>query len=335
MPSLRSVFLPLFLAGALIASAQRPARPNIIFAFADDWGRYASIYRDPARATPNDVIATPHFDALARGGLLFNDAHCSAPSCTPSRGAVFTGRHFYRNGSASQLHHPWPAGTPDPAVSLPGFLPLLEAAGYRVGVSYKTHVPPPLYGGRAAIHEPAGSLGGAYNRVARLLRDATDLAATREQINGEVRRNLATLIDSAAACSPRRWLSSPAILGSSGPATPSIARPTTGRRRPHPSVFERRVTCSLRFMHLPAILLLAAATAGGAALAAAEPVPFSRVQIDDAFWSPRIRRTQAITLPRLLDLAEPQGSSTTSGSPPAARRERPAPITRPTPMSTN
>ena len=31
-------------------------RPNVLFCFSDDWGRYASIYRDPDRPGLNDVI---------------------------------------------------------------------------------------------------------------------------------------------------------------------------------------------------------------------------------------------------------------------------------------
>ena len=205
-----ALFLLLVLATGSLLGATASARPNIVFAFADDWGRYASAYRDSARPTLNDVIETPHFDRLARGGVLFWDAHCSAPSCTPSRGAVLTGRHFYRNGSASQLHHPWPKGTPDPATGLPSWPNLLRAAGYHVGLTYKTHVPAPFYGGRAAIHEPAGGLGGAYDRVAKMLHESTDLAATRAQILGEVRGNLATLIDSAGTA-PFAWWCSPVL----------------------------------------------------------------------------------------------------------------------------
>ncbi|MEY2880547.1 MAG: Choline-sulfatase [Verrucomicrobiota bacterium] len=209
MPRVAPLLL-LLLAPVSLLGAAAPARPNIVFAFADDWGRYASAYRDAARPTLNDVIETPHFDRLARGGVLFWDAHCSAPSCTPSRGAVLTGRHFYRNGSAAQLHHPWPKDTPDPATSLASWPNLLRAAGYRVGLTYKTHVPAPLYGGRAAIHEPAGSLGGAYDRVAKMLHDSTDLAATRAQILGEIRGNLAALIDSAGP-QPFAWWCSPVL----------------------------------------------------------------------------------------------------------------------------
>ena len=69
-------------AAASRSAAQGDARPNIIFAFADDWGRYASAYREPGRPTINDAIYTPNFDTLATGGVLFWDAHVSAPSCS-------------------------------------------------------------------------------------------------------------------------------------------------------------------------------------------------------------------------------------------------------------
>ena len=36
------------------------AIPNILVFLADDWGRNASCYRDPARASVNDVIETPN-----------------------------------------------------------------------------------------------------------------------------------------------------------------------------------------------------------------------------------------------------------------------------------
>ena len=43
-------------------------RPNILFAFADDWGRQASIYaKIEGSGGINDVAKTPHFDKLARG----------------------------------------------------------------------------------------------------------------------------------------------------------------------------------------------------------------------------------------------------------------------------
>ena len=43
-------------------------RPNILFVFADDWGRYASSYAKLKPGTPSDLIATPNFDRLAKEG---------------------------------------------------------------------------------------------------------------------------------------------------------------------------------------------------------------------------------------------------------------------------
>src|SRR5687768_4809516 len=61
------------------AQAQSAARPNILFLLADDWmWPHASIAGEPA-------VKTPTFDALAKRGVLFTNAHVSAPSCTPSR----------------------------------------------------------------------------------------------------------------------------------------------------------------------------------------------------------------------------------------------------------
>ncbi len=43
-------------------------RPNILFFFADDWGRYASIYSEPETPSLNDVIKTPNIDRIANEG---------------------------------------------------------------------------------------------------------------------------------------------------------------------------------------------------------------------------------------------------------------------------
>ncbi len=97
-----------FLISALISlawtmSALAEDRPNILFCFSDDWGLYASIYRDAQRPGLNDVIHTPTLDAIGRSGVVFNDAFVSAPSCTPSRAAVSTEMPFYRCGRQKRL----------------------------------------------------------------------------------------------------------------------------------------------------------------------------------------------------------------------------------------
>ena len=46
-------------------------RPNILFCFSDDWGRYASIYRNPERPGLNDAIDTPALDSIGKSGVVF------------------------------------------------------------------------------------------------------------------------------------------------------------------------------------------------------------------------------------------------------------------------
>ena len=53
-------------------------RPNILFAFADDWGRHASIYPQiDGTGGINDLVQTPNFDKVARSGVLFRNAFVS------------------------------------------------------------------------------------------------------------------------------------------------------------------------------------------------------------------------------------------------------------------
>ena len=46
-------------------------KPNIVFAFADDWGRYASAYQGrPRENSIHELIKTPNFDWVADEGAL-------------------------------------------------------------------------------------------------------------------------------------------------------------------------------------------------------------------------------------------------------------------------
>ena len=88
----------------LSLAVQAAKKPNILFAFADDWGRYASAYaKVDGRPSPNDVVRTPHFDRVAREGVLFKNAFVTAPSCTPCRSSLLSGQYFYRTGRAAIL----------------------------------------------------------------------------------------------------------------------------------------------------------------------------------------------------------------------------------------
>ncbi len=133
------LLLPLHPEGVAQSSGERP---NILFAFADDWGYPdASVYGQAGLETPN-------FDRVARQGALFERAFVASPSCTPSRGAVLSGQHVWRLGPAANLWSTMPE-------DVPLYTDLLEQAGYHVGHTRKGWGPGRLKpGGRK--QNPAG-----------------------------------------------------------------------------------------------------------------------------------------------------------------------------------
>ena len=128
---------------ALCTAAQTPAsaRPNIVFAIADDWGwPHAGAYGD-------EGVKTPTFDRLAMEGVLVENAYISSPSCTPSRGAIITGQQFWRLGPAGNLWSVWPS-------TFPEYPRMFAGEGYFVG-SYRKG-----WGPGTAILKVAELVGG-------------------------------------------------------------------------------------------------------------------------------------------------------------------------------
>ena len=66
-------------------------RPNIVFVLTDDQG-----YGDLS-CNGNPILKTPNIDRLHHEGVRFSDFHVS-PTCSPTRSALMTGRHEFRNG---------------------------------------------------------------------------------------------------------------------------------------------------------------------------------------------------------------------------------------------
>lgn len=165
-------------------------RPNILFCFADDWGRYARAYdaADGRRPSPNQVIVTPNVDRVAREGALFRHAFVNAPSCTPCRSALLSGRYFFATGRAAILQGAeWDS-------SIPTWPLLLRDAGYHIGKMYKVWSPgTPTdagYGGQQHAYEKAGRAFCDFSEnVTKLVAEGVPLAEAKERMYAQVREN--------------------------------------------------------------------------------------------------------------------------------------------------
>ncbi|MFT4550782.1 MAG: N-sulfoglucosamine sulfohydrolase [Verrucomicrobiales bacterium] len=107
-----------YLLWALSSNAED--RPNILIMISDDQSfPHTSAYG-------SKMVQTPNFDRIARAGILFDNAYCAAPGCSPSRAAFLTGRHIW------QIEH---AGTHASSFDKKyrTFMDLLAEAGYATG----------------------------------------------------------------------------------------------------------------------------------------------------------------------------------------------------------
>jgi arylsulfatase A-like enzyme len=188
---------------ACLGAAETPDRPNIVFCFADDWGRYAGAYAkvDGDRPSLNQLIRTPHIDRMAAEGAIFRNAFVTAPSCTPCRSSLLSGQYFFRTHMGAILSGArW-----DNAI--PTYPLMLRDAGYHIGKMYKVWSPgtpaDAPYGGQKYAFEKAGR---AYNRFSAnatlMVRDGSTFEAAKGKLLGQVRTNFASFLDATPSGKP-------------------------------------------------------------------------------------------------------------------------------------
>ena len=80
-------------------------QPNILWIIVDDMSAHFSSYGE-------ELIETPHVDALAKRGVQFNNAYVTAPVCSTCRSAFITGMyqttigaHHHRSGRGTEKIH--------------------------------------------------------------------------------------------------------------------------------------------------------------------------------------------------------------------------------------
>lgn len=116
-----------------IALAARPRpRPNLIVFYADDQANLAVGYAS------NGLYKTPNLDRLARRGVTFSSAYCSAITCVPARTTFLSGLHYHRAEKAD-------LGDTYVRPLKPGawtWAHALRARGYRTALFGKGHFAP-------------------------------------------------------------------------------------------------------------------------------------------------------------------------------------------------
>ncbi|MEM7033645.1 MAG: sulfatase [Chloroflexota bacterium] len=169
-------------------------KPNIVFAFADDWGRYASAYR--AHEGPNSLnqlIETPNFDRVANEGVLFKNAVVPAPSCTPCRSSILSGQYFWQTGLGAILQGAiWDE-------SIPTYPLELEKVGYHIGYTYKVWSPGKAinapYGKDRTRYEPAGWNFGRFSHWVTEQAPEMGVESAKEALLDETRQNFDAFLE--------------------------------------------------------------------------------------------------------------------------------------------
>lgn len=111
-----------------VRAADNKAAPNIVFVITDDQG-----YGDLS-CHGNPVLKTPHLDRLYREGVRFTDFVVS-PTCSPTRSALMTGRHEFRNGVTHTILE-----RERLTLKATTLAQVLKSAGYQTGIFGKWHL---------------------------------------------------------------------------------------------------------------------------------------------------------------------------------------------------
>ncbi len=110
------------------AENKRNTKPNILLLYADDQRNHT------LGCAGHPIVKTPNIDALAKGGVRFENAFVSTSTCWVGRACLFTGcyerKHLYRAAP----------GPLNPALCESSYFAVLKRAGYRTGHLGKEHV---------------------------------------------------------------------------------------------------------------------------------------------------------------------------------------------------
>lgn len=113
--------------GLLAAPFAAVRRPNFLVILTDQQTHNAW------SGCGNSWLKTPAMDSIARRGMVYSNAVCPYPVCSPSRSSIFTGRMPHETGVMGN-------GGPIPA-GMASMGELFRAAGYNTAYGGKWHLP--------------------------------------------------------------------------------------------------------------------------------------------------------------------------------------------------
>jgi N-sulfoglucosamine sulfohydrolase len=131
-----------------VLSTEAVAKKNVIILFPEDMSTHLSMLGTPG-------IKTPAIDSLARSGVYFSMALAGQPVCSPSKGALYTGRYPHDNGMVRNVRNyhvdklPLPKDRdvsderlPFIRADIPTLIEILKKNDVFTGITSKTHVQP-------------------------------------------------------------------------------------------------------------------------------------------------------------------------------------------------
>src|SRR3954452_23763651 len=93
------IWLALFLTSSVVAAEKtKPARPNILWLIAEDFGQHLGCYG-------TKEVWSPNLDKLASEGVRYTRFYTTAPVCSPSRSAFMTGMYQTTIGAHNHRSH--------------------------------------------------------------------------------------------------------------------------------------------------------------------------------------------------------------------------------------
>lgn len=142
-----------FLAGQILEASDRDNKPNVILVMTDDQGI------GDLGCHGNPYLKTPKLDNFYKEAVRMTDFHVS-PVCTPTRGAIMTGRYPINNGAWATFK-----GRDALSEGAPTMANVFKQNGYTTALFGKWHlgdnypVRPTDCGFDLAIHHKAGGVG--------------------------------------------------------------------------------------------------------------------------------------------------------------------------------